>query len=268
MTLPIEDYALIATRRQRRSSGSTGRSTGCACPVRLGGVLRSFARHARARALAHRPQTRQRATRRSYRAGSLVLTTEWELKGGTVRVTDFMPPRTETPDLIRIVEGVRGSVNMRAELTLRFDYGRLVPWVRRVGGDLCAVSGPDAVCLRTSVPVYGEGLHTAADFTVKEGETVSSPELVPSHLAPTEPPHAGGALSARDVVARWCARLALHRRLEGRGQAVADGLEGDDMGPTGGIVAAPTTSLPEEMAASQLGLPLCWVRDAAFSCGP
>ena len=119
------------------------------------------------------PKRSRRAKRRQYLPSSLVLRTEWETSTGTVWVTDFMPPRDELPNLVRIVECVSGKVDMRTELVLRFDYGRLVPWVRRVGGDLCAVSGPDAVCLRSSVPVHGEGLHTRGEFTLSEGESAT-----------------------------------------------------------------------------------------------
>jgi GH15 family glucan-1,4-alpha-glucosidase len=269
MTLRIEDYALIGDTQTAALVGIDGsidwlclpRFDSAACFAALLGTPDN------GRWLIA-PKRGRRATRRSYRNRSLVLTTEWETKTGTVRVTDFMPPRADMPNMVRLVEGVSGSVQMRTELVLRFDYGRLVPWVRRVGGDLCAVSGPDAVCLRSSVPVHGEGLRTEADFTVKAGE-VASFVLTwhPSHVAPHEPPHAGGALE-RTLTwwGDWCARLHYQGAWA---QEVAESLvvlKAMTFGPTGGIVAAPTTSLPEEIGGVRnWDYRYCWVRDAAFS---
>jgi len=269
VTLRIEDYALIGDTQTAALVGIDGsidwlclpRFDSAACFAALLGTPDN------GRWLIA-PKRARRAARRSYRKGSLVLATEWELKGGAVRVTDFMPPRAEMPNLIRIVEGLRGTVDMRAELTLRFDYGRLVPWVRRVGGDLCAVSGPDAVCLRTNVPVHGEGLHTAAEFTVKEGETVSFVlTWHPSHLSPNEPPHAGGALERTlDWWRDWCSRLRYDGAWKEDVATSLMVLKAMTYGPTGGIVAAPTTSLPEEIGGVRnWDYRYCWVRDAAFS---
>ncbi len=109
---------------------------------------------------------------RRYRGNSLVLETEFTTSTGTVRLVDCMPPRERSPDLVRVVEGVRGEVSMRMELIVRFDYGSIVPWVRRVDGVWRAIGGPDAVSLWSSVPVHGEDLTTQATFTVREGETV------------------------------------------------------------------------------------------------
>jgi GH15 family glucan-1,4-alpha-glucosidase len=269
VTLRIEDYALIGDTQTAALVGIDGsidwlclpRFDSAACFAALLGTPDN------GRWLIA-PKRGRRATRRSYRNRSLVLTTEWETKSGTVRVTDFMPPRADMPNMVRLVEGVSGSVQMRTELVLRFDYGRLVPWVRRVGGDLCAVSGPDAVCLRSSVPVHGEGLRTEADFTVKAGE-VASFVLTwhPSHVAPHEPPHAGGALE-RTLTwwGDWCARLHYQGAWA---EEVAESLvvlKAMTFGPTGGIVAAPTTSLPEEIGGVRnWDYRYCWVRDAAFS---
>src|SRR3712207_2932086 len=111
-------------------------------------------------------------TRRGYRGDSLVLETEWDTPAGTVRVLDLMPPRGEAADVVRIVEGVSGRVRMRTELVLRFDYGHLLPWVRRVDGDLAAVAGPDAVWLRTPVHLEGRDLVTDGEFEVAAGERV------------------------------------------------------------------------------------------------
>src|SRR5688572_4394573 len=116
------------------------------------------------------PVGAERAARRRYENHSLVLLTEWEVEGGSALVTDFMPPRDETPEIVRVVEALTGTVTMRSELTLRFDYGRLAPWIRRIDGDLSAVAGPDAVLIRSDVETHGEGLTTVGDFTLTAGQ--------------------------------------------------------------------------------------------------
>ena len=121
-----------------------------------------------------------RSTRRRYRGDTLVLETELETDGGAVRLIDFMPPRETKPDLVRIVEGVRGRVEMRMELVLRFDYGSIVPWVRTLDGTLLAIAGPDALLLRTPVEHEGRDLRTVASFTVAGGRPRPvRPSLVP-----------------------------------------------------------------------------------------
>src|SRR5206468_13013657 len=113
-----------------------------------------------------------RALDRRYRGDTLVLETELETADGAVRVIDFMPPRETKPDVVRIVEGLRGRVEMRMELAIRFDYGHVVPWVRNLDGSLLGIAGPDAVALRTDVPHEGRDLRTHASFTVAEGDRV------------------------------------------------------------------------------------------------
>lgn len=113
-----------------------------------------------------------RCTRRRYRGDTLVLETEWDTPEGTVRVVDAMPPRDNAADVVRVVEGVSGRVPMRMVLTLRFDYGHIVPWVRRQGELLSAIAGPDALWLDTPVPMRGEDLSTVADFEVSAGDRV------------------------------------------------------------------------------------------------
>src|SRR5204862_6177313 len=109
---------------------------------------------------------------RGYRGDSLILETEFETASGAVRLIDFMPPRGENPDIIRIVEGIRGEVAMQMELIIRFDYGRTVPWVRKRHGGLEAIAGPDGLILRTSIETYGKDLTTVAEFAVAKGERV------------------------------------------------------------------------------------------------
>ncbi|RKS80696.1 GH15 family glucan-1,4-alpha-glucosidase [Motilibacter peucedani] len=207
-------------------------------------------------------------SRRSYRDDSLVLDSEWDTPDGTVRVTDFMPLRGEAADVVRIVEGVSGRVPMRTELVLRFDYGHIVPWVRHVDGDLGAVAGPDAVWLRTRVPLEGEHQRTVGEFVVAAGERVP---FVLTHRAsnlPTPTP-VDPQRALEDTVAFW-AEWVSHCTYEGEwAEAVRRSLvllKALTYAPTGGIVAAATTSLPE-----QLGGPrnwdyrYSWLRDAAFT---
>ena len=134
------------------------------------------------------PASPVRSTRRRYREGTLILETEFTTDEGVVRVVDFMPPRDRTPDVVRVVEGVRGQVRLRMELVIRFDYGSVVPWVRQCQGALSAVAGPDALELRTDVETRGENLTTVADFTVSAGQRLPfvlrwrrshEPELAP-----------------------------------------------------------------------------------------
>jgi len=119
------------------------------------------------------PEEEVTATRRRYRGETLILETEIETKSGAVRLIDFMPPRGESPDIVRIVEGIAGEVEMNAELVIRYDYGSTLPWVRRLEKDTrAAVAGPDALCLRTPIEHRGENYRTIAEFTVREGERV------------------------------------------------------------------------------------------------
>ncbi len=269
MALPIEDYALIGDTETAALVGRDGsidwlcfpRFDSPACFAALLGTPDN------GRWLIA-PKGGQPATRRWYHDRALVLTSEWQLPEGTVRITDFMPVRTDLPDLVRLVEGISGSVAMEMDLVLRFDYGRLVPWVRRVGGDVCAVAGPDEACLRTNVPTHGENQRTQAEFVVGEGDFV--PFVLswhPSHQPPHEPPHAGGALEQtlswwRD----WSARLQYNGEWAEEVRHSLMVLKALTYGPTGGIVAAPTTSLPEHIGGVRnWDYRYCWVRDAAFT---
>jgi GH15 family glucan-1,4-alpha-glucosidase len=208
------------------------------------------------------------ATRRRYRDDTLVLETEWDTPDGSVRVVDCMPPRGDAADVVRVVEGLSGSVRMRMRLTLRFDYGRIVPWVRRRGRDLGAVAGPDAVWLSTDVPLRGEDLSTVAEFTVTAGQRV--PFVLtyqPSHLPRPTPVDAVTAVAATERFWRsWIRRCTYRGRWADAVRRSLITLKALTYAPTGGILAAATTSLPE-----QLGGPrnwdyrFCWLRDATFT---
>ncbi|MGE5828065.1 MAG: glycoside hydrolase family 15 protein [Micromonosporaceae bacterium] len=208
------------------------------------------------------------ATRRRYRDGTLILETEWETAGGCVRVVDFMPPRGQAADVVRIVEGLSGEVPMAMQLRLRFDYGRVVPWVRRYGLDLGAIAGPDAVWLRTDAPLRGQDLTTVAEFTVAAGQRV--PFVLtyrPSHLPRPRPVDPLAALEDTERFwARWIGRCRYDGRWAPAVRRALITLKALTYAPTGGIVAAATTSLPERLGADlNWDYRFCWLRDATFA---
>jgi GH15 family glucan-1,4-alpha-glucosidase len=206
-----------------------------------------------------------RTVRRRYVHDTLVLETEFETASGVVRLTDCMPVREEHPRVLRMVECTHGWVDMRLELVVRFDYGSVVPWVTRSRGRLEATAGPDAVSLWSSVEVKGENLTTVSDFTLTEGQREFF-ELTwfPSHEVAPRPINVGYAIeetatwwrdwaSASTVVGEW--RDAVVRSLIT--------LKALTYSPTGGIVAAATTSLPETLGGVRnWDYRYCWLRDA------
>jgi GH15 family glucan-1,4-alpha-glucosidase len=206
--------------------------------------------------------------RRRYRPETLILETEIEVDDGCVRLIDFMPIRGERPDIIRIVEGVRGRVAMQLDLVVRFDYGRVVPWARRRDGALMLTAGPDALCLRGDVEVHGEDLSTAAKFDLGAGERRwMALTWYASHLPPPECLDPASALEETESWWReWSARCKYQgpwRDAVGTSLRVLKALT---FGPTGGIVAAPTTSLPEWLGgARNWDYRYCWLRDATLT---
>jgi GH15 family glucan-1,4-alpha-glucosidase len=209
-----------------------------------------------------------REVRRRYQGDTLVLETEHHTDDGVVRVVDFMPPRQWDPDVARVVEGVQGRVPMRMELTIRFDYGSVVPWVRHVDGALHAVAGPDSVWLRTPVPVRGENWASLADFTVAEGERV--PFMLTWHASHRPAPRRIDPIRALGDTEAWWGEWASRVDYQGGWQdAVIRSLltlKALTYAPTGGIVAAPTTSLPEQLGGVRnWDYRYCWLRDATFT---
>jgi GH15 family glucan-1,4-alpha-glucosidase len=197
-----------------------------------------------------------------------VLETEFETPSGAARLIDFMPPRAKAPDVVRIVEGVRGSVDMRMELVLRFDYGSIVPWVRNLEGTLVAIAGPGAAAVRTPIELEGRNLRTYASFTVREGDRV--PFVLtwfPSNEPLPEPVDAEDALS--DTVSYWgdwAQRCTAAGRWSGDVRRSLLTLKALTYAPTGGIVAAPTTSLPEALGGVRnWDYRYCWLRDATLT---
>ncbi len=205
---------------------------------------------------------------RRYRGDSLILETEFHTEEGVVRLIDFMPPRDQLPDVVRIVEGVSGRVKMRMTLVVRFDYGQAVPWVRRRDRGIEALAGPDAVWLQSDVETHGEGLSTVASFEVEAGQRVGF--LLtwhPSHLSPPGRENATSRLRETErfwhTWARGCSqRGPLHDDVL-RSLLVLKGLT---FAPTGGILAAATTSLPEKIGGVRnWDYRYCWLRDSTFT---
>jgi len=208
------------------------------------------------------------ATRRRYRGDTLILETEIETAEGAVRLIDFMPPRGKNPDIVRIIEGLRGKVRMKMELIIRFDYGHIIPWVRKKHGGLEAIAGPDALILRTPIETRGEDLTTVAEFDVAQGDRV--PFVLTwfaSHDEPAREINPEHAL--RDTEEYWtswskqCCDQGPWREAVTRSLITLKGLT---YAPTGGIVAAATTSLPEEIGGVRnWDYRYCWLRDATFT---
>jgi GH15 family glucan-1,4-alpha-glucosidase len=269
MAAPIEDYALIGDTHTAGLVSRDGsidwlclpRFDSPACFAALLGD-RSNGRWRLA------PAGGVREVRRRYQGDTLVLETEWHTEDGVVRVVDCMPPRQSDPDVARVVEGIRGRVPMRMELTIRFDYGSIVPWVRHIGGALHAIAGPDSVWLRTPVAVRGENWTSLADFTVAEGERV--PFMLTWHASHRPAPRRIDPVRALGDTEAWWGEWASRVEYQGGWQdAVIRSLltlKALTYAPTGGIVAAPTTSLPEQVGGVRnWDYRYCWLRDATFT---
>jgi GH15 family glucan-1,4-alpha-glucosidase len=269
MSLAIEDYALIGDTRTAALVGRDGsidwmcvpRFDSAACFAALLGT----AEHGRWRIA---PKGETTCARRRYRDGTLVLETEFETATGAVRVTDCMPLPEGKTEVARMVDGLRGRVEMELELVIRFDYGRVVPWVRRMDGGVSATAGPDSLLLRSPVPTHGEDLTTRASFEVAEGDRV--PFLLSWYPSAERPP---GPLDVPRAVAeteRWWVDWSERCTAGGPWHAAVERslitLKALTYGPTGGIVAAPTTSLPEQLGGVRnWDYRYCWLRDATLT---
>ncbi|MER5440039.1 glycoside hydrolase family 15 protein [Streptomyces sp. NPDC002790] len=275
----IEDYALIGDHQTAALVGRDGsidwlclpRFDSPACfAALLGGEENGHWRLAPK--APEGAEVAEHRTTRAYRPGSLVLDTEWETPDGSVRVTDFMPQRDEAPDVVRIVEGLSGRVTMRGTLRLRFDYGSVVPWMRRSDGHRVAVAGPDSAWLRSEpdVHTWGEDFGTHSEFTVEAGETVAFVlTWHPSHEK--RPPQIDPHESLRHSLEDWrawadrCRYQGPHREAVLRSLLTLKALI---FAPTGGIVAAPTSSLPEEIGGVRnWDYRYCWLRDSTLTLG-
>ncbi|MFF5794794.1 glycoside hydrolase family 15 protein [Streptomyces albogriseolus] len=269
--LHIEDYALIGDEQTAALVGTDG-SVDWLCLPRFDSAA-CFARLLGDESNGHwriAPPGQERCARRAYREDSLILDTVWETPDGAVQVTDLMPQRHTAPDLVRIVQGLSGEVTVRSTLRLRFDYGSVVPWVRKEDGHRVAVAGPDSAWLRSvpEVHTWGEDLGTHSEFTVKKGERVAFVlTWHPSH----EPrpalidPYASLRHSLKDwqTWASRCRYRGPHRDMVVRSLITLKALT---YRPTGGIVAAATTSLPEEPGGVRnWDYRFCWLRDSTLT---
>ncbi|WP_233848145.1 glycoside hydrolase family 15 protein [Paraburkholderia sp. HD33-4] len=207
---------------------------------------------------------------RRYRGETLILETDFETPDGAVTLIDFMPPGNGWSELIRIVVGKRGTVRMKMELVLRFDYGFSIPWVDKLKHDsgIKAIVGPDNAVLRTPVELRGEDMKTVAEFTVTEGERVPfSLAYAASHLRipPARDPHTSLARTENHWL-EWAARGTVEGRWAEPIRRSLITLRALAYEPTGGIVAAPTTSLPEQLGGTRnWDYRYCWLRDATIT---
>jgi GH15 family glucan-1,4-alpha-glucosidase len=209
-----------------------------------------------------------KTTTRRYRDHTLILETTFEHAEGSIRLIDFMPIRERFSDVVRIVEGIRGKVDLRMELALRFDYGRTVPWVTRIDNGVRAIAGPNLAILHASVPVRGEDLKTVADFTVNRGDRIwFTLTYGGSHLPDPEPIDARQALKDTEQFwHRWGSRLKFQGKYRDAVERSLMALKALTFRPTGGVVAAVTTSLPEAVGGVRnWDYRYCWLRDTTFT---
>ncbi len=265
----IEDYALIGDLQTAALVSREGSIDWCCFPrfdsEACFAALLGGAEHGRWLLAPSSPV--RRATRR-YREDTLILESVFETDEGSVRMIDFMPPRGSAPDIVRIVEGLDGAVPMRSELVIRFGYGKIVPWVRRIDHARLAIAGPDALCLWSPVESHGEKLTTVSEFVLEQGERI--PFVLtwfPSHAALPDAIDAEQALD--DSESFWhdwandCSHQGDYHDEIHRSLLVLKALT---YAPTGGIVAAPTTSLPEHLGGMRnWDYRFCWLRDATLT---
>ncbi|MEO6807741.1 MAG: glycoside hydrolase family 15 protein [Isosphaeraceae bacterium] len=269
MTCRIEDYGLIGDCLSAALVGRDGSIDWLCLPhfdsAACFAALLGKPEHGRWRIA---PRCEVKATSRRYRDGTLVLETDIETAEGAVRLIDFMPLRSDAPDVVRIVEGRRGQVPMHMDLTVRFDYGSITPWVRRTEKGLSMIAGPDMIRLVTPVETQGKDMVTVADFTVSAGERI--PFVMtwyPSYRSEPRDNHPEKALLETEAWWReWsgrCTHQGPWREAVVRSLITLKALT---FAPTGGIVAAPTTSLPEQIGGVRnWDYRFCWLRDATFT---
>jgi GH15 family glucan-1,4-alpha-glucosidase len=275
MPSKIEDYAIIGDCQSAALVGKDG-SIDWLCWPRFDsgscfGALLGSVENGRWKIA---PVAEQVLIERQYRESTLILETRFETEEGVATVIDFMPVREENSSVIRIVRGERGKVAMKMEMSLRFDYGYSIPWVTRLDDEpgatqvLRGIAGPNMIVLRTTAPLRGENMHTVADFTVSEGESVAfvmSYGL--SHLPLPAAVDAGHALKETESFWKdWTGRCTYRGTWKNEVERSLITLKALTYWPTGGILAAPTTSLPEKIGgARNWDYRLCWLRDASFS---
>jgi GH15 family glucan-1,4-alpha-glucosidase len=265
----IEDYALVGDCRTAALIGRDG-SVDWLCFPRFDSgacfaALLGTPEHGR---WLIAPKDEVRHVRRRYRGDTLILETLFETDAGRITLIDWMTPGSRGPHLFRMVCGEAGAVAMRLHLVIRFDYGSIVPWVRRTPRGIRAVAGPDTLFLHTPVDLRGENMHTGAEFVVRAGEKIGF-ELAWCHTYDTPQVEADVGASLRETEASWSEWAGrCHYGGEWRDAVMRSmiTLKALTYAPTGGIVAAPTTSLPERIGGVRnWDYRYCWLRDSTFA---
>jgi GH15 family glucan-1,4-alpha-glucosidase len=269
MSLPIENYALVGDCHTAALVGNDGSidwlclprfDSGACFAALLGGP-----EHGRWLLAPAAPPTQ---VRRRYRGDTLILETEFDTEEGSVRVIDFMPLSDKRWDIVRIVEGLSGRVDVRMELRVRFDYGSIVPWVHRSQGVLLLTAGPDTLALSASVAIEGENMHSIAEFSVSAGEREwFTLNYRPSHLDVGEAIDAERELTETEARwQEWSGRCSYGGPWHATVARSLITLKALTYKPTGGLIAAPTTSLPEWAGGTRnWDYRYCWLRDATFT---
>ena len=272
----IEDYALIGDRETAALVGKDGSidwlcwptfSSNACFAALLGTAEHGFWRIA--------PSDKVKATTRRYLPGSMIVETTFETSGGTAVLVDFMPPRGTYSDIVRIVRCTRGKVKIRMRLAIRFGFGRSIPWVTRVEDGLRAIAGPDMVVLRTAVPLKGEDMETIAEFTLKAGQEETFTMTYASSISgdgntPVVDPTRLDPHAAFDDTMKFWSEWNGRNQFTGKYQEAVQRslltLKALTYKPSGGIVAAATTSLPEKLGGQRnWDYRFCWLRDTAFT---
>jgi GH15 family glucan-1,4-alpha-glucosidase len=270
MPLPIEDYALIGDCHTCALVGKDGsvdwlcvpRFDSPACFAALLGAPEN------GRWLIA-PKGEVRRVRRQYLHDALILETVFSTDDGEVALLDLMPPRAGAPTLLRVIEGRRGRVPMQMELAVRFDYGSVIPWVRKTDWGVTAVAGPDLIRLVTGVETHGEGYRTVAEFAVGKGQRETfSLSWCPSE-EPGQPAHTEASRALAETERwwkEWVSRCSYQGEWAAEVRRSLMILKAMTYFPTGGIVAAPTTSLPVRLGGDRnWDYRYCWLRDATFT---
>jgi GH15 family glucan-1,4-alpha-glucosidase len=269
MSSRIEDYALIGDRHTAALVARNG-SIDWLCFPRFdsGACFAALLGNEEHGCWTLSPAGEIRRIRRGYHDDTLVLETEFETADGTVSVIDCMPPRSKEADLVRIVVGKRGQVPMRMRLVLRPDYGSIIPWVRRTENGICAVAGPDTLTLQSDVNLRNENFKTEAEFTISAGQRLHFVLIWhPSHESDSVTADAETLLVQTEQWWReWSGRCTYQGPYRDSVVRSLVTLKALTYAPTGGIVAAPTTSLPEWIGGIRnWDYRYCWVRDATFT---
>lgn len=272
MALPIEDYAIIGDLNTTAIVGSDGsidwlcfpRFDSAACFARLlGDDNHGYWK------ISPNPRDHTITTsHRRYRGHTLVLETEFETAQGTLRITDCMPIRETHPQVVRLVEVLSGEVNVRMDLCIRFGYGTSIPWVTNDGGLITATSGPDAVSLWTTADTHGEAMKTVSEFTLRQGQQIPfTLTWYPSHLPAPIPADPWYAIAHTDAWwTAWSSECTYQGDYKDAVMRSLITLKALTYEPTGGIVAAATTSLPEALGGSRnWDYRYCWLRDATLT---